>query len=52
MTKEHKRNLIAYNIPMILHRIVLCYDGSFYYQCKDTQDRNWTLQEHEIDTWV
>ena len=51
MSKEHKRNLVAYSIDMKLERIKLAYDGSFYYQCIDNRDRNWVLQEHEIQKW-
>jgi|10_taG_2_1085330.scaffolds.fasta_scaffold109755_2 hypothetical protein len=54
MSKQHKTILRAYGIEMTLKRIVLSYDGSFYYQCEDSTDReySWVLQEHEIEEWI
>ena len=49
--KKHKTKLIAYNKNMKLKRIVLAYDGDFYYNCEDERGNNWVLQSHEIKEW-
>ena len=51
INKEHKRIITAYNMKMKLTRIVLDYEGSFYYHCIDNNNRNWVLQPHEIQSW-
>jgi hypothetical protein len=49
--KKHKTRLTAYNKNMKLKRIVLAYDGIFYYDCEDEKGNLWVLQEHEIERW-